>query len=179
VANIGKRLRARGWTLYGWKEDRSDSMTDYYDPESWDGVAEKDGFAWCVDVGEWLVERQSGEDQERRIPQKGNTCPECEGGGVKVGAPDFQEARASGGLVSPFSYIRMPPQFHEQDYPPELYGKRRCVRCSGRGWLYGEPKREVVCTWPAFQANPRGRTWHVEKNGQVIASGIGLNDSLE
>jgi len=109
VANIGKRLREGGWTLYGWKEDRSDSMTDYYDPESWDGVAEKDGFVCCMDVGPWLVEQRSGKDQTRQIPQRDDTCPECGGSRAMAGAPDFQEARAAGGMVSPLLLHRDAP----------------------------------------------------------------------
>jgi len=38
-AALGLALRARGWTLYGFHEDRSDPMTDYWAPASWDGVA--------------------------------------------------------------------------------------------------------------------------------------------
>ena len=42
------------------------------------------------------------------------------------------------------------------------------------GDLPDEPQREVLFTWPAFQANPKHRTWHVEKDGVVLISGIGL-----
>lgn len=47
---IVRELFKRGWNVYGYHEDNSDSMTDYYDPESWDGVAEKNGYILCVDV---------------------------------------------------------------------------------------------------------------------------------
>ncbi len=33
-----------GWSIYGYKEDRSESMTDYYEPASWDGIAVKNGY---------------------------------------------------------------------------------------------------------------------------------------
>ncbi|HHW14432.1 MAG TPA: hypothetical protein GXX28_05800 [Firmicutes bacterium] len=33
--------------------------------------------------------------------------------------------------------------------------------------------------WPAHQANPKGRTWHVERDGQIIASGVGLERCLK
>ena len=45
-----KLMAMEGWKVYGYKEDRSDSMTDYYDPANWDGVAEKNGYILCVDV---------------------------------------------------------------------------------------------------------------------------------
>ena len=45
-----KLMAMDGWKVYGYKEDRSDSMTDYYDPANWNGVAEKNGYVLCVDV---------------------------------------------------------------------------------------------------------------------------------
>ena len=45
-----KLMSMEGWKVYGYHEDRSDSMTDYWDPASWDGVAEKNGYILCVNV---------------------------------------------------------------------------------------------------------------------------------
>lgn len=45
-----KLMSMDGWKVYGYHEDRSDSMTDYYDPASWGGVAEKNGYILCVNV---------------------------------------------------------------------------------------------------------------------------------
>ena len=45
-----KLMAMEGWKVYGYKEDRSDSMTDYWDPANWSGVAEKNGYILCVDV---------------------------------------------------------------------------------------------------------------------------------
>ncbi len=39
VATLGKALREQGAALYGWYEDRSEPENDYWQPESWDGVA--------------------------------------------------------------------------------------------------------------------------------------------
>ena len=64
IVRIGKELQARGWTLFGYKEDRSDAMTDYYSPASWDGVAthqEYTGVVACIKVGQYVAER-SGKD---------------------------------------------------------------------------------------------------------------------
>jgi hypothetical protein len=47
LANI---LAEHGFTIYGFTEDRSDSMTDLWLPAHWDGVAERDGFVVVVDV---------------------------------------------------------------------------------------------------------------------------------
>lgn len=48
--NICDALREKGWKIYGYKEDQSDSMRDYFDPPGWDGVATKNGYILCVDV---------------------------------------------------------------------------------------------------------------------------------
>lgn len=95
IARVGRELEKRDWKLYGFKEDRSDAMTDYYDPERWDGVAthpDRPGFVACVKVGPYTVER-----------------------------------------------------------------------CSGRDG------------WPEFRATPKGKAWHLEKDGEVIARGVGLS----
>ena len=36
-----KLMNLEGWTVYGYHADESDSMTDYYHPAYWGGVAEK------------------------------------------------------------------------------------------------------------------------------------------
>ncbi|KND06199.1 hypothetical protein CHCC20491_1837 [Bacillus paralicheniformis] len=43
-------LKKRGWKVYGYKQDKSDPMTDYFDPASWDGIAEKDGYIILIDI---------------------------------------------------------------------------------------------------------------------------------
>jgi hypothetical protein len=50
-----------------------------------------------------------------------------------------------------------------------------CVLCSGAGHTWAEPRIEVEFIFPTFQANPPGRTWHVERAGKVLLSGTGLN----
>ncbi|GMV81446.1 MAG: hypothetical protein AMXMBFR7_26300 [Planctomycetota bacterium] len=80
VACVGRALKELGWEILGWKEDQSDSMTDYFSPESWDGVATKGEFVACVDVGAYAV-GQSGKPIERRIPQQGPKCERCGGSG--------------------------------------------------------------------------------------------------
>jgi len=42
-------LSSRGWKIYGFKEDKSDSMTDYYNPAYWRGIAVKNGYILVVD----------------------------------------------------------------------------------------------------------------------------------
>ena len=96
VARVGVEMQNRGWTIYGYKSDRSDSMTDYYDPARWDGVA---------------------------------VHPEC---------------------------------------PSIVVG----VKSRGRSRFYTEAYYEG---WPVFQATPKGKAWHVEKDGHILTTGIGLS----
>lgn len=46
---IMEGLTYRGWLIYGFKPDKSDSMTDYYDPARWEGIAVKNGYILVVD----------------------------------------------------------------------------------------------------------------------------------
>lgn len=46
---IMQGLENRGWLIYGYNPDQSDSMTDYYHPASWDGIAVKNGYILVVD----------------------------------------------------------------------------------------------------------------------------------
>ena len=34
-----KLMSMEGWKVYGYYEDKSDSMTDYWSPAHWDGIA--------------------------------------------------------------------------------------------------------------------------------------------
>jgi hypothetical protein len=66
--NVGLALRARGWTLYGFHEDQSEPLTDYYSPASWHGVAEKDGYVVVVDVapGSSLLKRSGNRNTTKQ-----------------------------------------------------------------------------------------------------------------
>ena len=45
-----KLMNMEGWKVYGYHADESDSMTDYYSPAYWNGVAEKNGYVFCFNV---------------------------------------------------------------------------------------------------------------------------------
>ncbi len=49
LVKIMEGLKFRGWKIYGFKKDQSDSMTDYYSPASWRGIAVKNGYILVVD----------------------------------------------------------------------------------------------------------------------------------
>ncbi|PZT57472.1 hypothetical protein [Paenibacillus silvae] len=48
--NIMYKLVDAGWQVFGYKQDESDAMVDYYSPARWSGVATKNGFVLLIDV---------------------------------------------------------------------------------------------------------------------------------
>ena len=92
TACVGRALKELGWELFGWKEDQSDSMTDYFSPESWDGIATKGDLVACVDVSSYTAGR-SGEPIERHIPQQGPKCERCDGSGIDPLRITLEQAR--------------------------------------------------------------------------------------
>ena len=175
ITNIGEELRRRGWTLYGWKEDHSDAMTDYYDPASWDGVAEKDGYVAVVDVSKsnsFVLSRSGGHQTQQRVP--GDICPHCQGSGKEPDGWTFARAKASPvefnrswakGAVALLQHVVSPLMFDGD-------GDQKCTHCHGAG--HGWKLEPVIEPWPTFTANPAGRLWHVERDGRIVASGVGL-----
>jgi hypothetical protein len=183
VANLGKCLQALGWTLYGWRDDESDSMTDYYSPESWDGIAEKNGYVAVVDVSnhpQGTLACSGGRKHYRRVQD--GPCPRCKGSGEEpdgwtyarakedpVGFNTQRARKVSSGAVDLFPHVLSPHSFTDA-------GLERCIKCQGDGHIYRQ--EEYIEPWPVFHANPKNCLWHVEKDGKVLAKGIGLRQCL-
>ena len=187
VANIGAALAERGWTIYGWKPNQSDSMTDYYDPEHWEGVAEKGGVVIVVDG--YSNQYSGGRPRMRQV--ESGVCPRCGGDGWEPDADRWSLAAAredprgwarwdierqfgkgsgvmnlsaSMGVVSPIGF----------DYDPERRGQyRTCYDCHSKGKTYR--REDYIEPWPTYQVNPERRKWHAEKGGHILCSGIGLS----
>jgi len=193
VAAIGEELQRRGWTLYGYTPDHSDPMTDYYAPADWRGVAAKGDVVVCVDISSYDA-RYSGQDIVEYTAAPGETCAHCQGTGIWPGGLTYEEAKVDpagqhfilycaeqGGrpgypdVVSPLHYHGVGPG--EAVNPAAPYGAPRCLYCGGRGHqLRSELRSEstVVGRWPTFRANPKGKTWHVQRGGRIVDSGVGL-----
>ena len=181
--NLALGLESRGWSLYGFKEDRSDSMTDYYDPAAWDGIAEKQAvggrFVVVVDVkptNETLLKRSGGYETTKRVP--GDDCDRCNGTGQEPDGWTYNEALAKPREFNLDRAERQTPGAVPlmADVVSTLYfldgGGEKCIKCSGVGHTW--KLEEVSVDWPEFQANPPRRLWHVEKDGRILDSGIGL-----
>lgn len=146
-----KLMSMEGWKVYGYKEDRSDSMTDYWDPANWDGVAEKNGYILCVDVygaaepQEIRKYNYSGFTYDRSIAEK---IKKLEAMTVERGASEAEEASAK------LSIERLQKKAEETTENASKY--------------------IVVGTVPGHMAHPPKMNWHIEKDGIIIAKGNGI-----
>ena len=176
-ANIGVALEALGWRLWGWSDDKSDSMTDYYCPASWGGIAtlgEGDEQVVAV-VGCATYTHDSGREiTESREVDRGE-CPVCQGSGVDPSGWTLQKARenphAYNQQTGPKGSICLMPDV-VSPAPFDDHGRLRCEKCHGRGRLI-DYEHVVVDHFPEFQANPSRSGWHVERGGHIFAKGVG------
>ena len=146
-----KLMAMEGWKVYGYKEDRSDSMTDYWDPANWDGIAEKNGYILWVDVygaAEQQEIRQYNYDgftYDKSITDK---IAKLEAMTVERGASEEEAASA----------------------------KKSIERLRKKAEEVAENKEKyiVVGTIPGHMAHPPKMNWHIEKDGIIIAKGNGI-----
>lgn len=146
-----KLMNMEGWKVYGYKEDKSDSMTDYWDPADWDGVAEKNGYILCVDVyGEAKPQEirkynYDGFSYDRSIAEK---IEKLEAMTVERGASEAEAASAKTMIE------RLQKKAEEATENKEKY--------------------IVIGMIPGHMAHPPKMNWHIEKDGIIIAKGNGI-----
>jgi len=146
-----KLMSMEGWKVYGYKEDRSDSMTDYYDPANWGGVAEKNGYVLCVGVygaaqpEEIRKYNYSGFTYDNSIAEK---IKKLEAMTVEHGASEAEEASAKMMIE-------------------RLQKKAEEVAENANKYI-------VIGTIPGHMAHPPKMNWHIEKDGTIIAKGNGI-----
>ena len=146
-----KLMKMEGWTVYGYKEDRSDSMTDYYDPAHWGGVAEKNGYVFCFNVygaskGEEIRKyNYNGFTYDSSITEK---IAKLERMTVENGASEAEEASAKASIA------RLQKKAEESNENKNKY--------------------IVIGHIPAHMEHPPKMNWHIEKDGIIIAKGNGV-----
>lgn len=138
-------LQARGWTINGYKEDRSDSMTDYFDPASWHGYATKDGYIIAVSSYD------SGKEITRQVHEEG-PCSVCAGTGANL---------RDGNLVR-----RLIPGVGLSEAAPEYLKGEPCQWCKGTGRRM-EYRTETIGQHPVFPGPRKGMSLCLSKDGQV------------
>lgn len=145
-----KLMNLEGWTVYGYHADKSDSMTDYYCPAYWGGVAEKNGYILCVNVygaseGEDIKKYTNANAVDRSIYDKITKLEEMT---VERGATEAEQATAQKRIDV------LKTKLSEQE----------------------EQAKEYIITGhiPGHMANPPRMNWHIEKDGKYIAKGNGI-----
>ena len=154
-------LSFNGWVIYGYKEDRSDFMTDYYDPARWDGIAVKNGYILVMNnsysggtiAGNYVLRSYSKEanviinklvDKNQKLLTLANN-----------------EAASVGEKTNAFAMIEKNNQ-KIQSYRNEYYLEEDINN------PYPANLPEVT-----YQKNPGRATWHIEKDGKIIDKGTG------
>lgn len=145
-----KLMKMEGWKVYGYKADESDSMTDYWSPASWDGVAEKNGYILCVNVYGAEKEKEikkynyDGIALDTSITEK---IAKLEQMTIERGASEAEEKSAKEAIK-------------------KLKEKAK----------YSNPENNyiVVGVIPGHMAHPPKMNWHIEKDGIIIAKGNGI-----
>lgn len=146
-----KLMQMDGWKVYGYYADNSDPMTDYYDPASWGGVAEKNGYILCVNVygaskGEEIRKyNYDGFKYDNSIMEKIEKLQQMT---VERGASEQEEESAK------MMIARLQKKAEENTENRNKY--------------------VVVGRIPAHMENPPKMNWHIEKDGVIIAKGNGI-----
>lgn len=146
-----KLMDMDGWKVYGYTPDESDSMTDYWSPAHWDGIAEKNGYILCVNVyGEAEPQeiRKYNYDNftyDNNISEK---IKKLEAMTVERGASEAEETSAK------IMIERLQKKAEESAENREKY--------------------IIVGMIPGHMAHPPKMNWHIEKDGIIIAKGNGI-----
>ena len=145
---IAKELMGiEGWKVYGYKMDESDSMTDYYSPANWGGIAEKNGYILCVNV------HGAAERQEVRKYNRSNSL------GVDV--------------QSKIEKLKMVTVEKGATISEEKTAKEKIEALQNKQ-SKAINDYEVIGYIPAHQAHPSRCNWHIEKDGVIVAKGNGI-----
>lgn len=146
-----KLMKMDGWTVYEYHADESDSMTDYYSPAHWGGVAEKNGYVLCVDVygaskgKEIRKYNYDGFKYDNSVLDK---VAKLEQMTVARGASEAEEASAKASIE------RLKKKAEESNENKNNY--------------------IVVGHIPAHMEHPPKMNWHIEKDGVIVAKGNGI-----
>jgi hypothetical protein len=143
---IARALMARGWKVYNFHEDESDSMSDYYSPARWFGVATKNGYTLVMDQ-----RNDTKEYQVKQYNKDGNLSFED-----REKISKLEEMRVDRGCT-------IDEAATAQKLIEIILGKTN-----------GIDKYIIVDTIPAYMANPGKCKWHIEKDGRIYDKGTGI-----
>ena len=144
--NIAHALMNLGWKVYGYKKDESDSMTDYYSPAYWNGVAEKNGFILVID--------NNYPSEEQEIKKYNYT---------KVSFADKEKIQKLEAMTQANGATA-----GEEENAKILIEKIKNKESEGIA------EYEIIGKIPAYMANPGKCIWHIEKDGKIYDKGNAL-----
>jgi len=144
--NIAHALMNLNWNVYGYKKDESDSMTDYYSPAYWDGIAEKNGFV--------LVVNNNYPSEEKEIKKYNYT---------KVSFADRDK----------ISKLEAMTQENGATAGEEENAKILIEKIKNKE-SEGVAEFEIIGKIPAHMGNPGKCIWHIEKDGKIYDKGNAL-----
>lgn len=137
-------LNMDGWKVYGYHADESDSMTDYYDPAYWGGLAEKNGFLLVVDHSD------AAQDYTYTYKVYSEDAPEIREKIAKL----EQMTQANGASAQ------------EEETARAAIAKLQEKKSAG--------EVTKTSFTPGHLANPPRCNWHIEKDGIILDKGTGL-----
>lgn len=147
---IAHALEKNGWKLFGYHEDQSDSMTDYFHPASWDGIATKNGHTLVID--------------------NSNTCYS----GYEVKKYNYSARNAVVNNNNKIEKLRALANDEGATEGEKAAAREGIERLAGKE-ANDEPTWTVIDTYPTFtHGNPGKCSWHIEKDGQILAKGTGV-----
>jgi len=139
---IHGELVKRGWNVFGYRADDSDSMTDYYSPAYWEGIAEKNGFILLVDINKYDMSKSGHVISASTYKTDYSKIQKMQALANDAGATEGEKQAAQTGI-------------------DRLKAKEK-------------ENVKIISTYPTFLfENPGSSSWHVEKDGQIIAKGTG------
>lgn len=143
--------RPETWQVFGYKADQSDPMTDYYNPADWyEGAAIHKPTGMVLVVDRYQGNTTGTRDRVRYVPDPASPCLDCQGTGKN-------DSKDIGRRNLAMRYGIAPDD---------------CIPCHGRG-LRDKPENYAE-PFVRYQANPKGRSWHIERDGAIVASGVGV-----
>ena len=139
-------MKMDGWKVYGYHADNSDSMTDYYDPAYWDGIAEKNGYRLVID-------KQTAKEDKTETRTRYNNG--------NLSFADLEKIKKLEAMTTERGASAQEAETAQR--------KIEAIRARVE-----EGREEYTVFTPGHLANPPRCNWHIEKDGIIYDKGTGL-----
>lgn len=174
---IANRLSKLGWNILGYKHDDSDGMTDYFDPASWEGIAEKNGYILVIDCeSENSYTYKSGKPMSKYYYyNRTDLNSDYEN--------SYKDNYAQIALSNSKAKDKINKLLALANDSAATEGEKNVAllmieKIKENVKLTKETitKSEEINTsyYPIYMPNPKNRNWHIERNGKIIGTGIGI-----